>query len=131
MTWNNPEASLLEAWLSRGDRRLSDVIYHAWQNGARFDAWTDQFNPDHWRKAFEQTGVDPDYYSYRARGLDEILPWDHINAGVRKSFLLKDYEWSQTGRVRPDCRGGCYSCGILSNFNELRLVAPDGGWKCP
>jgi radical SAM family uncharacterized protein len=131
MTWNNPEASLLEAWLSRGDRRLSDVIYHAWQNGARFDAWTDQFNPDHWRKAFEQTGVDPDYYSYRARGLDEVLPWDHINAGVRKSFLLKDYEWSQTGRVRPDCRGGCYSCGILSNFNELRLVAPDGGWKCP
>jgi radical SAM family uncharacterized protein len=131
MTWNNPEASLLEAWLSRGDRRLSDVIYHAWQNGARFDAWTDQFNPDHWRKAFEQTGIDPDYYSYRTKGLDEVLPWDHINAGVRKSFLLKDYEWSQTGRVRPDCRGGCYSCGILSNFNELRLVAPDGGWKCP
>ena len=131
MTWNNPEASLLEAWLSRGDRRLADVIYQAWQNGARFDAWTDQFNPDHWRKAFAQTGVDPDYYSYRARDLDEVLPWDHINAGVRKSFLLKDYEWSQTGRVRPDCRGGCYSCGILSNFNELRLVAPDGGWKCP
>ena len=131
MTWNNPEASLLESWLSRGDRRLADVIFNAWQNGARFDAWTDQFNPDHWRKAFEQTGIDPDYYSFRARGLDEVLPWDHINAGVRKSFLLKDYEWSQTGRVRPDCRGGCYSCGILSNFNELRLIAPDGGWKCP
>ncbi len=131
MTWNNPEASLLESWLSRGDRRLVDVIYHAWQNGARFDAWTDQFNPEHWRTAFQQTGIDPDYYSYRARGLDEVLPWDHINAGVHKAFLQKDYEWSQTGRIRPDCRGGCYSCGILSNFNELRLVAPNGGWKCP
>ena len=131
MTWNNPEASLLEAWLSRGDRRMADVIYHAWQNGARFDAWTDQFHPEHWRKAFEQTGVDPDFYSYRARDLDEILPWDHINAGVRKSFLLKDYEWSQTGKIRPDCRGGCYACGILSNFKELRLLAPNGGWKCP
>ena len=131
MTWNNPEASLLESWLSRGDRRLADVIFHAWQNGARFDAWTDQFNPEHWRKAFAQTGVDPDYYSYRARGLDEVLPWDHINAGVHKAFLQKDYEWSQTGQTRPDCRGGCYSCGILSNFNELRLLAPDGGWKCP
>ena len=131
MTWNNPEASLLESWLSRGDRRMADVIYHAWQNGARFDAWTDQFNAAHWQKAFEQSGVDPNFYSYRARGLDEVLPWDHINAGVRKSFLLKDYEWSQTGQTRPDCRGGCYSCGILSNFNELRLIAPDGGWKCP
>jgi radical SAM family uncharacterized protein len=131
MTWNNPEASLLEAWLSRGDRRMADVIYHAWQNGARFDAWTDQFHPEHWQKAFEQTGVDPDFYSYRTRDLDEILPWDHINAGVRKSFLLKDYEWSQTGKIRPDCRGGCYACGILSNFKELRLLAPNGGWKCP
>jgi len=131
MTWNDPQASLLEAWLSRGDRRLSDVIYHAWQNGARFDAWSEHFNIDHWRKAFETAGVDPDFYSGRSRGLEETLPWDHINAGVRKSFLLQDYKWSLEGKARPDCRQGCYNCGILSSFNELRLESPDGGWKCP
>ncbi len=131
MTWNNPEASLLEAWLSRGDRRMAEVVFHAWQNGARFDAWGEQFNMDAWRQAFEQAKLDPDFYSHRARDLDEILPWEHINAGVRKSFLMQDYEWSQQGRVRPDCRGGCYACGILAAFQELRLAAPQGGWKCP
>ncbi len=131
MTWNDPQASLLESWLSRGDRRMADVIYHAWRNGARFDAWSDQFNIEHWQKAFDQAGVDPAFYSHRTRDLDEVLPWDHINAGVKKSFLKTDYLWSQEGKVRPDCRGQCYGCGILSAFNELRLVAPDGGWKCP
>ena len=131
MTWNDPEASLLESWLARGDRRLSDVILQAWQNGARFDAWSDQFNLAHWQAAFTEVGLDPDFYSHRARDLDEVLPWDHIHAGVKKSFLKADYQWSLRGQTRPDCRGGCYSCGILSSFNELRLVAPDGGWKCP
>ncbi len=131
MTWNNPEASLLEAWLSRGDRRLADVIYHAWQNGARFDAWSEHFNINHWRKAFEQANLDPDFYSHRARELDEILPWEHISAGLRKAFLMRDYEWSKQGKIRPDCRDGCYACGILSAFQELRLTAPHGGWKCP
>jgi radical SAM family uncharacterized protein len=131
MTWNDPESSLLESWLARGDRRLSDVIFKAWQNGARFDAWTDQFNLAHWQAAFNEVGLDPDFYSHRTRDLDEILPWEHINAGIKKSFLKKDYNWSLQGKTRPDCRGGCYGCGILSAFNELRLVAPDGGWKCP
>ncbi|MCB2210001.1 TIGR03960 family B12-binding radical SAM protein [bacterium] len=131
MTWNDPKASLLEAWLARGDRRMAEVIYHAWQNGARFDAWSDQFDISYWQNAFEQADLDPDFYSHRARGLDEVLPWDHISAGVRKSFLKADYHWSQQGRIRSDCRGQCYSCGILSAFNELRLIAPNGGWKCP
>jgi radical SAM family uncharacterized protein len=131
MTWNNPEASLLEAWLARGDRRLSDVVYHAWQNGARFDAWSEHFNIDHWQKAFEQAKLDPDFYSHRARELDEILPWEHISAGLKKAFLMRDYEWSKQGKIRPDCRDGCYACGILADFQELRLTAPNGGWKCP
>ena len=131
MTWNDPKSSLLEAWLSRGDRRIADVILQAWQNGARFDAWSDQFNPAHWQAAFAAVGLDPNFYSHRTRSLDEVLPWDHINAGVKKSFLKTDYEWSLQGKTRPDCRGNCYGCGILSTFNELRLVAPDGGWKCP
>jgi len=131
MSWNNPESSLLEAWLSRGDRRIAEVIYHAWKNGARFDAWSEHFNIDHWRAAFATADLDPDFYSHRVRTLDETLPWDHINAGVRKSFLRQDYQWSLEGKIRPDCRLGCYACGILSAFSELRLISPDGGWKCP
>ncbi|HAF47651.1 MAG TPA: TIGR03960 family radical SAM protein [Anaerolineaceae bacterium] len=131
MTWNDPMASQHEAWLSRGDRRIADVIYHAWQNGARFDAWREHFNIEIWQKAFEDCNLDPDFYGKRARDLDEVLPWDHINAGVKKSFLKRDYEWSLEGKIRPDCRQQCYSCGILSSFSELRLAHPDGGWKCP
>ncbi|MEA3327431.1 MAG: TIGR03960 family B12-binding radical SAM protein [Chloroflexota bacterium] len=131
MTWNNPEASLLEAWLSRGDRRISEVIYHAWQNGARFDAWSEHFNVDHWRLAFTQSGLDPDFYSKRTRSPDETFPWDHINAGIRKDFLKQDFHWSLQGKVRPDCRQHCYACGILSTYKNLRLSAPNGGWKCP
>ena len=122
---------MLEAWLARGDRRLADVIYHAWQHGARFDAWSEHFNLAHWQAAFEEVGLDPDFYSKRPRQLEETLPWDHINAGIRKAFLIQDYEWSKKGRIRPDCRQQCYACGILSNFKDLRTAAPHGGWKCP
>ncbi len=131
MTWNDPRASQLEAWLSRGDRRIADVIYKAWQNGARFDAWREHFNIDTWQKAFNDCNLDADFYGKRERDLEEILPWDHINAGVKKAFLIRDYEWSLQGKVRPDCRQQCYGCGILSTFNELRLAQPHGGWKCP
>jgi radical SAM family uncharacterized protein len=131
MTWNDPQASLLEAWLSRGDRRLAEVIYAAWKNGARFDAWSEHFNIAYWQDAFKTTGLDPDFYSYRARSMDETLPWDHINAGVRKAFLQRDYEWSTQSKIRTDCRQVCYNCGILSTFGDLRLAVPDGGWKCP
>lgn len=131
MTWNDPEASLLEAWLARGDRRIAGVIYTAWKNGARFDAWREHFDIEKWQKAFEECHLNPDFYSKRERDIDEILPWDHINAGVKKAFLQRDYKWSLEGKIRPDCRQQCYSCGILTTFNELRVVQPDGGWKCP
>lgn len=131
MTWNDPRASLLEAWLSRGDRRIAPVIERAWRKGARFDAWGDQFRFEHWESAFAECGLDPDFYSFRERDLDEVLPWDHINVGVRKSFLQEDYRLSLSGGVRPDCRDQCYACGILTAFSELRLAQPGGGWKCP
>ena len=131
MTWNDPQASLLEAWLSRGDRRMSAVIHQAWKNGARFDAWGDQFQIEPWQRAFQQVGLDPEFYSHRERDLNETLPWDHINAGVKKALLQRDYQWSQMGKVRPDCRQQCYSCGILNTFSELRLAKPTSGWKCP
>lgn len=131
MTWNDPESSLLEAWLSRGDRRMADVVYHAWKNGAKFDAWSEHFDLTKWQKAFEEANLDPDFYIIRERTLNETLPWDHINAGVKKSFLAQDYRWSLEGKTRPDCRERCYACGILSDFGELRLASPGGGWKCP
>jgi hypothetical protein len=131
MTWNDPQASLLEAWLSRGDRRIADVIYKAWKNGARFDAWSEHFNIGFWLSAFKTTSLDPNFYCSRQRSLDETLPWDHINAGVRKAFLSRDYQWSLKGETRPDCRQKCYNCGILPTYSDLRLAAPNGGWKCP
>jgi radical SAM family uncharacterized protein len=131
LTWSDPDVTRLEAWLARGDRRLSAVIYRAWQNGVKFEAWQDHFNINAWVRAFEAEGLDPDFYSHRQRGLDEVLPWDHIHSGVRKSYLQQDYAWSQDLRFRDDCRGQCFACGILPGFNEMRADLPDEAWKCP
>ncbi len=131
LTWSEPDVTLLEAWLSRGDRRLSAVIYRAWQNGTKFDAWQEHFDIQAWRQAFAAEDLDPNFYSHRARGLDEMLPWDHIHSGVRKSYLQQDYQWSQEPRFRDDCRGQCFACGILPGFNEMRAALPDDAWKCP
>lgn len=131
LTWNSPEETMLEAWLSRGDRRLSQVIYHAWQNGAKFDAWQDQFKYQSWIKAFEQVGVNPNFYTQRARAEDETFPWDHIFAGVRKPYLLSQYQASTVGKLQADCRQGCFACGILPTYAELRRGNPGEHWKCP
>ncbi len=131
MSYNIPDSSLLETWLSRGDRRLGPVIYRAWKNGAKFDAWGERENLPIWREAFESTGVDPDFYAYRERGLDEILPWDHIDIGVKKNFLKQDLQWSLRGRTRPDCRNTCYACGILDAFGETRPDNNISYWGCP
>ena len=80
---HHPETSYLEAALARGDRRLGQVIFKAWQGGAKFDGWTDQFRFDHWKNAFEKVGLDPGFYVVRKRPFDEILPWDHIDPGVK------------------------------------------------
>ena len=131
LTWNAPEETLLEAWLARGDRRLSEVIYRAWQKGAKFDAWQDRFQFSLWLDAFAEAGLDPAFYSHRLRDLAEVLPWDHISSGVRKSFLAKDYEWSQADRTRPDCREQCYACGIVPIFTGLRQQTAGADWICP
>jgi radical SAM family uncharacterized protein len=131
LTWSKIEGTMLEAWLSRGDRRLSEVIYHAWANGARFDAWQDQFRFDAWLQAFEQSGLDPDFYTYRPRKIDEIFPWEHINPGVRRSFLAQDYLMSLQGETRVDCRQRCFACGILPTFADLRRQYPGEAWQCP
>jgi radical SAM family uncharacterized protein len=131
LTWTRPEETLLEAWLSRGDRRLSEVIYHAWQHGAKFDAWEEHFNYDVWIDAFQHVGLDPSFYTYRLRSTDEIFPWEHISTSVRKKFLLDDYLWSQQSKTRIDCRDQCFACGILPTFADIRRHNPGEVWKCP
>lgn len=131
LTWTKPEETLLEAWLSRGDRRMAEVIEGAWRRGAHFDAWQDQFNYPAWLEAFAAAGLDPAFYTHRPRAEQEALPWDHIHAGVRKKYLLQDYQWSQQNRIRPDCREQCFACGILPLFAKARRDHPGDWWKCP
>ncbi len=131
LSWTCPEVTMLEAWLSRGDRRMADVVFQAWQNGARFDAWQDQFNFNAWMKAFEESHLEPSFYTHRHRSLDEIFPWDHINTGVRKKYLLQDLRLSQSSQTRIDCREQCFACGILPTFADLRRANPGEAWSCP
>ena len=131
LSWNDPRETMLEAWLSRGDRRLGEVVHRAWELGARFDAWREHFQYDTWLKAFDQIGLEPEFYTHRERPIDEHLPWDHIDSGVQKRFLTEDYAWSQIGKTRIDCRERCFACGILPTFAELRRLNPGETWECP
>jgi radical SAM family uncharacterized protein len=131
LNWNNYVETLLEAVLSRGDRRLGPVVERAWQLGARFDGWSDQFKVEAWRQAFRESGVEIGFYTRRPRSLEEVLPWDHLDAGVTKEFLARDYEASLRGEVRLDCREQCYACGILTAFREEREGLASEAWGCP
>jgi radical SAM family uncharacterized protein len=116
LNWSDNDSSLLEACLSRGDRRLANVIYDAWKSGAKFDAWYDQFNFKIWQEAFINNHVEPSFYASRQRNLAEILPWDHINIGITKKALIEEYQLSKQDIIRKDCREQCYSCGIQQNY---------------
>ncbi len=131
LSLTKPDDTLLESLLSRGDRRLAEVIYTAWKNGAKFDAWGDQHNFPTWMAAFAEHGLDPAFYTHRPRRTDEIFPWDHITAAVRKNFLFQDFRQSLEGQIRVDCRLNCFACGILPTFANLRRENPGEGWKCP
>jgi radical SAM family uncharacterized protein len=131
LNWNNPQEAMLEAWLSRGDRRLAEVVYRAWQLGAKFDAWQEAPTYDYWLQAFDETGLDPEFYTHRERSLGETLPWDHISTTVRKQFLQDDFLWSQEGRTRIDCRHRCFACGVLPAYAGIRSENPGEAWQCP
>ncbi len=131
LNWNNPDETMLEALLSRGGRPLADVIQRAWELGARFDGWSDHFDLGRWQQAMEEHGLSWEWELYRERGLDEILPWDVVSAGVDKSFLKAEFLNSKEGLLLPDCRDHCYSCGIIQHFHRLRRNTPDDAWRCP
>ncbi|GER78679.1 MAG: TIGR03960 family B12-binding radical SAM protein [Anaerolineales bacterium] len=131
LSWTKPEDTLLESFLSRGDRRLAEVIFTAWKNGAKFDAWEEHRRFETWMSAFAEHGLDPAFYTHRPRRADEIFAWDHITAAVRKKYLFQDFRRSLEGHIRVDCRLNCYACGILPTFADLRRDNPGEGWKCP
>ncbi|MBZ0297182.1 MAG: TIGR03960 family B12-binding radical SAM protein [Anaerolineae bacterium] len=131
LRWNNLDESEFEGFLSRGDRRLGRVIERAWELGCKFDAWQDHHWHQKWMQAFEEAGLDPKFYSHREREVDEVFPWDHIDAAVHKKFLVEDYLMSIKGETRVDCRDKCFACGILPKFTDTRSQTPAEAWECP
>ncbi len=111
--WHDPKVSLLEAALSRGDRRLGKVIHRAWQLGSIFDSWSEHFKYANWLSAFDEAGLDPAFYAQRERSLDEPLPWAHIDVGITPAFLKREYQRAIKGEETPDCRHrDCNVCGL-------------------
>jgi radical SAM family uncharacterized protein/radical SAM-linked protein len=125
LKWNDPKLSFLEGVFSRGDRRLAAVIEKAWRLGARLDAWSEYFHLPLWRQAAEECGLDLDWY-LRRRDRDEVLPWQHLESGVNRDFLVRELEKAEHEAYTPDCRNhGCQQCG-LCDFKTLRpVVHPD------
>lgn len=112
--WHDAETSLIEAVLSRGDRKVADAVERVFRDGGRLDSWTDYFSFDRWMKAFADCGIDVDFYAARERSMDEILPWDMIDVGVRKQHLIHEREMCYKNELSPDCRKQCSGCGVLA-----------------
>jgi hypothetical protein len=109
------ESSFLEAALSRGDRRTGDAVLRAWELGARFDGWSDCFSSKIWASAFSESGLDPEFYVNRERDPKEVFPWDHIDSGVSRDFLLAEKEKARKALSTPSCQyEGCQRCGACS-----------------
>ncbi len=109
--WHEAELTVLEGVLARGDRRVGAVIEEAYRTGAIYDSWSEYFNNDIWMKAFETCNVDIGFYTTRERSLEEVFPWDFINAGVTKEFLIREWNTAVKEQVTPNCRQTCSGCG--------------------
>ena len=111
--WHEPDVTALEGFLARGDRRCADVILKAYEKGALYDAWTENFDYDIWKEAMAECGVDMTFYTLRERSLDEILPWDFIDTGVSRRFLEREWQRAKEGVVTENCRQKCSGCGAM------------------
>lgn len=109
--WHEADVTVLEGLLARGDRRVGKAIRRAYELGALYDAWSETFHYEYWQRAFAETGIDMDFYTSRERTAEEILPWDFIDIGVTKAFLLREWERSKEEQVTPNCRTQCAGCG--------------------
>ena len=121
--YHAPDLSRLEAVMARGDRRLAPVIEEAARNGARLDGWDEYFRYDIWLDAFKKCGVDMSFYTTRGFGEDELLPWDTIDVGVSKKFLLRERKQAYAETITPDCREGCAGCGANCLLKEVECDA--------
>lgn len=109
--WHEADVSMLEGVLARGDRKLSKLLLKVYEKGCMFDAWGEMFKNDTWIETFEELGIDMDFYTTRERALDEVLPWDFIDCGVTKQFLIREWEQAKLANVSPNCRVQCQGCG--------------------
>lgn len=111
VSWHQSRTSFLEGVFARGDRKLCNVIESAWRKGCKFDGWDEYFLFDKWMEAFEENGIDPAFYSNRRREFSEILPWDHLDYGIRKAFLEEENKKAHESVTTPHCRQKCAACG--------------------
>ncbi|MGL4762039.1 MAG: TIGR03960 family B12-binding radical SAM protein [Sarcina sp.] len=116
--YHSQTTSLIEAIFARGDRKICDVLFRAYERGAKFDGWSEFFDYKLWMEVVEELGIDIDFYVFRDRDYDEILPWDFIDIGVNRSYLIKENEKAKTASLTKNCREGCTGCGINVNFKE-------------
>lgn len=114
--YHDAETSFMESVFARGDRRLSDVLERAWRSGCTFDSWSDSFDFGKWMEAIHAAGLDPEEFVNRFSGYEQTLPWDHIQGGVDKDFLIAENEKSKKGILTADCRQGCCDCGIMTHY---------------
>lgn len=112
VSWHDPNVSILEAVLAKGDRRLCDVIYTAWKKGCKFDSWSEYYKFDTWMEAFAECGVSPEFYANRRFEYDEILPWDHLDYYVSKDFFIRENKMAHKSETTPNCRIRCSGCGV-------------------
>ena len=132
LRWHDPEASFAEGIASRGDRRIGAVIERVWRAGGTFQEWSERFDLSRWLDAMAAEGLDPDWYVTRHRTEDEVLPWDHIAAGLHRDFLWQDWQAALAEHGLPDCRWTpCYDCGVCTGYALEHVVAanvpPAGG----
>ncbi len=126
--WHDPQLSFLEGVLARGDRRLSGVLERAWRYGSRFDGWSECFDFALWVKAFRDQGVEPGWYACRRYGYGDVLPWDHIGAGLSREFLIREHKKAMAASTTADCRGGgCPACGACEKTGIRTEIVGGGG----
>lgn len=116
--YHEQEVSFMEAVFARGDRRTCDVLIKAFEKGAKFDGWSEYFNMDIWNEAISECNLDPEFYVYRERDYDEILPWDFIDIGVNRKYLERENEKAKKAELTKNCLEGCTGCGININFKD-------------
>ena len=116
--YHEQETSFMEAVFARGDRRTCDVLIKAFEKGAKFDGWSEFFSKKIWDEAMEEANLNPDFYVYREKSYDEVLPWDFIDIGVNRKYLERENEKAKNAELTKNCREGCTGCGINVNFKE-------------